>query len=280
MGHSLDPLDERNNMRTEGLGDARSDMSHARGASESDSAGLRALSDVDDLRIVDGEPDIRGWKVKGINGEHVGKVDDLIIDMAEMKVRYMAVELDKDTFSLDDSYSVLVPIGTARLMDDDDVVVIRASTTELAAMPAYDDDMFDDESSLHEQYGRPFMTGTGTDALMQERTSTSTSSGSSTRENMYRGDHFNDSALRRQDNDDTSYLRRHEQGSRGGMEQASPRDVLTAKPVAPRDELVVRDGAVEGREDAEADRRRERIDIDDDMQTRRNRGTDTGDEMR
>ena len=278
MGHSLDPLDERNNMRTEGLGDARSDMSYPRGASGSDSAGLRALSDVDDLRIVDGEPDIRGWKVQGINGEHVGKVDDLIIDMAEMKVRYMAVKLDKDAFRLDDSYSVLVPIGTARLIDDDDVVVIRASTTELAAMPAYDDDMFDDESSLHEQYGRPFMTGTGTDALMQERTSTSSSS--FTRENMYRGDHFNDSALRRQDNDDTSYLRRREQGSRGSMEQVSPDDIVTAKPVAPRDELVVRDGAVEGREVVEADRRRERIDIDDDTQTRRTKGTDTGDELR
>ena len=278
MGHSLDPLDERNNMRTEGLGDARSDMSDARRASESDNAGLRALSDVDDLRIVDGEPDIRGWKVQGINGEHVGKVDDLIIDMAEMKVRYMAVELDKDTFSLDDSYSVLVPIGTARLIDDDDVVVIRASTTELAAMPAYDDDMFDDESSLHEQYGRPFMTGTGTDALMQERTSTSSSS--SGRENMYRGDHFNDSALRRQDKDDTSYLRRHEQGPRGSMEHVSPGDIVSAKPVAPRDELVVRDGAVEGREVVDADRRRERIDFDDDTQSRRTKGTDTGDELR
>ncbi|MBC7561985.1 MAG: PRC-barrel domain-containing protein [Gemmatimonadaceae bacterium] len=278
MGHSLDPLDERNNMRTEGLGDARSEMSHARGASESDNAGLRALSDVDDLGIVDGEPDIRGWKVQGINGEHVGKVDDLIIDMAEMKVRYMAVKLDKDTFSLDDSHSVLVPIGTARLIDDDDLVVIRASTSELAAMPAYDDDMFDDESSLHEQYGRPFMTGTGTDALMQEHTSTSSSS--STRENMYRGDHFNDSALRRQDNDDASYLRRHEQSSRGSMEQASAGDAVTAHPVAPRGEPVRHDRAVEDREVIDADVRRERIDTDDDTQTRRTRGTDTGDELR
>ena len=278
MGHSLDPLDERNNMRTEGLGDARADMSHSRGSSESDNTGLRALSDVDDLGIVDGEPDIRGWKVQGVNGEYVGKVDDLIIDMAEMKVRYMAVNLDKDTFSLDDSHCVLVPIGTARLIDDDDVVVIRASTTKLAAMPAYDDDMFDDESSLHEQYGRPFMTGTGTDSLTQERTSTS--SNSSFRENMYRGDHFNDSAIRRQDHDDTSYLRRQEQGTRGGMEQTSADDMVTAKPVTPRDELVVHDGAIDGRTVIEADRRREHIDVDDDTQTRRTRGTDTGDELR
>ena len=276
MGHSLDPLDERNDMRTEDLGDARYDMSRSRGASESNMAGLRALSDADDLGIVDGEPDIRGWKVQDVNGEHVGKVDDLIIDMAEMKVRYMAVDLDKDTFRLEDSHSVLVPIGTARLINDNDVVVIRASMTELAAMPAYDDDMFDDESSLHEQYGRPFMTGTGTDALTQERTSTSSSS----RENMYRGDHFNDSALRRQDNNDTSYLRRNEQGLRDGMKQVSADDTMTAKPVAPRDERVVRDGAVNGREIVEADRRHERMDIDDDTQTRRTRGTDTGDEMR
>lgn len=223
MGHSLDPLDERNNMRAEGLDDSRRDA--VRGSSDAGSSGLRVLSDVDDLDIAEGEPDIRGWKVQGANGEHLGEVEDLIVDLAAMKVRYMAVELDKDTFGLDDSRCVLVPIGTARLNDDDDIVMISAGTVELASMPPYDDDMFDDESALHEQYGRPYMTATGTDALTQDRTSTSD------RDDMYRGEHFDDSALRRQDRQDASYLRRHEEELRIGKQQVEAGEVNLRKSV-------------------------------------------------
>ncbi len=46
--------------------------------------------------------------------------------LVAMIARYIAVKIDEDTLRLDDTQTVLVPIGAARLYDDDDIVVIRA----------------------------------------------------------------------------------------------------------------------------------------------------------
>jgi hypothetical protein len=59
-------------------------------------AGIRALehmSELEDYRIADDGPDIRGWRVATAEGR-VGCVRDLLIDTAAMSVRYMDVELD------------------------------------------------------------------------------------------------------------------------------------------------------------------------------------------
>lgn len=135
---------------------------------------LRHLDDLDDFKIAEGEPDIRGWDVRGTDGSKLGTVEDLLVDTAAMKVRYIEVKLEKeiakqvaqdggisaaaDTSSLrhtdlstqditgtraragdieDGTRFVLVPIGVARLDDDHDDVLLDAQAAQMAGIPAY-----------------------------------------------------------------------------------------------------------------------------------------------
>lgn len=100
----------------------------------------RRLQELDrsDFRIVDGEPDIRGWDVKNNNRQKIGEVEELILDAHEKKVRYMVVDL-KDNELRIDRRKVLIPIGLAELdKRDDDVLIPNASPEQLAALPPYD----------------------------------------------------------------------------------------------------------------------------------------------
>lgn len=56
-------------------------------------APLKPLGRLHNYRIVEGDPDVRGWEVVGANGEKVGEVADLLIDTSAGKVRYLDVAL-------------------------------------------------------------------------------------------------------------------------------------------------------------------------------------------
>jgi hypothetical protein len=45
-------------------------------------------------RVADGDPDVRGWEVVGGDGRRIGTVNDLLVDTAGSKVRYLDVQLD------------------------------------------------------------------------------------------------------------------------------------------------------------------------------------------
>jgi len=55
--------------------------------------GLHPLSGLKDFRISKGEPDIRGWEVRTLNGREVGRVDDLLVDTDAGEVVMMDVEM-------------------------------------------------------------------------------------------------------------------------------------------------------------------------------------------
>lgn len=94
-----------------------------------------------DYEVADGQPDIRGWDVKDVNGKTIGEVDDLIFDRETLRVRYMAVDLDDNDFDLDDDKEILLPIGLGEIPEKDDVVVIpNVTAAQLSALPDYDDD--------------------------------------------------------------------------------------------------------------------------------------------
>ncbi len=84
---------------------------------------LQGLRSLHDHELAEGVPDVRGWKVVDRNGDHIGRVDDLIVDPAAQVVRYIDVDL-RDSASPDDDkdYHLLIPVGTARLDDHDDCV--------------------------------------------------------------------------------------------------------------------------------------------------------------
>jgi photosynthetic reaction center H subunit len=108
---------------------------------------LRRLSDLDDFEVADGHPDIRGWTVKTPDGQTLGKVDDLVVSVREMRVRYIDVDVDRSVRSgLADAATpkgaeaghALVPIGTAQLDDNGDNVIVRSLTgADLASYPLY-----------------------------------------------------------------------------------------------------------------------------------------------
>lgn len=262
MGYSRDPLDGRDDIaRGDRSGEALADSREV-SSSSVEHAGLQALSDLDDLEIAEGEPDIRGWTVRTADGVHVGEVDDLIIDTLAMKVRYMCVELDGATFELDDKRRVLVPLGTARLDDVNDDVFIASSAAQLLALPAYDDDTFTtgDSRDSHELFGRPWMTGQ-TASADENRINTLDS------RDLYEQDQYDDRnffGARRRNRDDQSYLRRQEAETRN----QSAGDAMRGEIVAPRsiaDERLTSSDAKREHVDQNDIPYRARLSADDDL---------------
>lgn len=95
------------------------------------------LDQMSDYKVADEDPDVRGWDVKGADGARIGSVDNLLVDSAARKVRYLDIDLDEDLIDRDDRH-ILVPIGYARLDENDDDVFVGALTaTRLEEIPAY-----------------------------------------------------------------------------------------------------------------------------------------------
>lgn len=129
---------------------------------------LAHLGDLDDYKVADGEPDIRGWDVKSADGRKLGEVADVLVDTGTMKVRYVEVKLSEDvaeeTARARDTADartepvrhVLVPIGVARLDDEHDDVRLDARAARLAGLPAYARAGLtpEYESELLKRYGR------------------------------------------------------------------------------------------------------------------------------
>src|SRR5688572_16692726 len=148
---------------------------------QDDTNRIAPLGELDDYKVADGNPDIRGWDVTTQDGRKVGEVDELIVDTEAMKVRYIAVDLDEDVAGSD--RKVLVPIGAAQLDDDDDrVLVIGISAEQFATLPEYRRESFDRgyESTLLSSYDR-------------DRTAERDRTDDRTAEDIYASRHFDDS---------------------------------------------------------------------------------------
>lgn len=66
---------------------------------------LRALSDLDGFRVRRAEPRIRGYVLDDADGERVGVIEDLIVEVGARKVRYAVIDLE------DPDRRTLLPIG-------------------------------------------------------------------------------------------------------------------------------------------------------------------------
>ncbi|RYY60761.1 MAG: hypothetical protein EOO05_08770 [Chitinophagaceae bacterium] len=131
------------------------------------------------------DPDIRGWVVKDGEARLVGKVDELIFDMHDQKVRYIVVDLQTNDFNIP-GRQVLVPIGIAEIHESDDDVLLPGIThSQLVALPEYDKERFDTE---HESNVFNVFGGLGAAAL---------SGGSSHDREFYQHEQFNDNNLYR-----------------------------------------------------------------------------------
>ena len=99
---------------------------------------IAPLSMLDDFEVAEGYPDIRGWRVASVDGQEVGKVHDLLIDVDHMRTRYLDVRLTKELASSPGDRDVLVPVGTAQLVDGKDVVRVPLTAERFGLLPVYD----------------------------------------------------------------------------------------------------------------------------------------------
>lgn len=109
-------------------GNMKDDLSH-----------VVSLDELDDFKVAEGDPDVRGWEVYAADGRKIGEVDQLLVDTAARKVRYLDVDLDDDLLGgvVDDRH-ILIPIGYARLQEDEDRVIIdELDSTRVRTLPNY-----------------------------------------------------------------------------------------------------------------------------------------------
>lgn len=131
------------------------DMHHRAGASTLEGGRVVRLKDLKDYTVAKGDPDVRGWNVYANDGRRIGEVDELLVDVEAMKVRYLDVDLDRDVLSATGgqlggaaapaatapgtrSGHILLPIGSARLDEREDRVVVDLLHSLVGGLPSYD----------------------------------------------------------------------------------------------------------------------------------------------
>ncbi|MCA8832177.1 PRC-barrel domain-containing protein [Hymenobacter pini] len=91
---------------------------------------LRRLRDLTEFEVADGNPDVRGWSVRGADGRQFGQVYELIVDEDALKVRYLDIELD-DSLSINErDRHILLPIGVAALDEEANNVFVPSLTAQ------------------------------------------------------------------------------------------------------------------------------------------------------
>jgi stress response protein YsnF len=132
--------------------------------------------------IAEGEPDIRGWKVKNLQGRTLGEVEELLFDVESYKVRYLIINLDGKPLNLV-SRKIIMPIGVAELHEEgDDVILPTVTVGHLATLPTYKRGKITNET---ERTIRSVFSDSGT-------TLTDTSGDEFNREDFYNHDHFDE----------------------------------------------------------------------------------------
>jgi sporulation protein YlmC with PRC-barrel domain len=103
---------------------------------------LKRLKEIEnEFEVADKHLDVRGWEVIGTNGEKIGKVDELIVDIEAMKVRYLDVDVANTVNAAtgnQEERHVLIPIGAATIdKSDDNVFIPNLDRAMVIKCPSY-----------------------------------------------------------------------------------------------------------------------------------------------
>ncbi len=98
---------------------------------------LRRYSDMEDVEVAKGDPDVRGWDVALPNGDDIGEVKDMLVDPTVMKVSALEVDLDGQRFKWNDNRRVAVPMDAVQIDDDNDQVIVNSNLQEIGSLPIY-----------------------------------------------------------------------------------------------------------------------------------------------
>lgn len=109
---------------------------------------LLSLND-EDLSVGDPAEDVRKHKVIDRDGEEIGTVDDLLVDDAERKVRFL--QITEGGFLGIGARKFLIPVDAVTRIDDDAVHVDQQGT-HVGAGPVYDPTVASDEAWRNDAY--------------------------------------------------------------------------------------------------------------------------------
>lgn len=99
---------------------------------------LAPLSELKDYRVAKDNPNVTGWRVVGADGEKLGEVKDLIVDLSAMRARYLSVVAERRFFDRDDDTYLLIPIGAAALdRKGKNVFLSSVDATSIGSYPIY-----------------------------------------------------------------------------------------------------------------------------------------------
>ncbi|MCX2924445.1 PRC-barrel domain-containing protein [Streptomyces sp. NEAU-W12] len=113
---------------------------------------LSKLSDSDQT-VAAPDEDVRGRKMADTQGNELGKVDDLLIDGTEQKVRFLLVE--HGGFLGIGQKKSFIPVDAVTRVTDD-YVYIDQSQEQVSGAPPYDPDLVDETAfygSVYDYYG-------------------------------------------------------------------------------------------------------------------------------
>jgi len=103
-----------------------------------DGVRIAPLGALDDFEVAQGYPDVRGWKVMSSDGQDVGQVHELLIDVDNLRTRYLDVRLSNEIAATPGERDVLVPIGTANLVEDQKAVRVPLTAERFGLLPLYE----------------------------------------------------------------------------------------------------------------------------------------------
>src|SRR4051812_13444464 len=102
-----------------------------------DGVRIAPLSALRDLEVAEGYPDIRGWRVDSADGQEVGSVHELLIDIDNMRTRYLDVRLTPAIAATPGDRDVLIPIGAAQTEGGSGVVRAPLAAEGAGLLPPY-----------------------------------------------------------------------------------------------------------------------------------------------
>lgn len=99
---------------------------------------LFRMEELEDYKIADNEPDVRGWDIVDYQREKIGVVKELIVDIDKEKVRYLDIIATQELSLSGGDRHFIVPIGVAQIDETENRVVVREiDKTTLMSIPNY-----------------------------------------------------------------------------------------------------------------------------------------------
>lgn len=108
-----------------------------------------------ELAVEEFDDDIRGRKLRDHSAREIGRIDDVLVDHGERRLRHMLVRIG-GFFGIGEK-TVVVPVDAITAMRDDWVQVKHASDSVTDA-PSYDPGLLVDEEhqrEIYQRYGYP-----------------------------------------------------------------------------------------------------------------------------